>query len=64
HFHVISKQRKINARFNIETLDYINMKEGIISPKDIKKIQNFFKTHPGPLKLLKDEYSRFMKNLS
>lgn len=63
HFHIVSKQRKINARFNIETLDYINSKIGKISSKDIKKIQNFFKTTPQFLKLLKDEYVRFNENI-
>lgn len=59
HFHVVSKQRKINARFNLETLEYINTKIGTISSKDIKKIQNFFEVMPQSLKFLKEEYARF-----
>lgn len=58
HFHVISKQRKINARFDIKTLDHINNKQGSISSSDIRKIQNFFDTHPGMLEFLKNEYAR------
>jgi hypothetical protein len=58
HFHVISKQRGINARFDIETLNLINMKWGTIQEKDVKKIQNFFKIYPRYLEKLKNEYSR------
>lgn len=58
HFHVISKQRKINARFDIKTLDHINNKQGSISSSDIKKIQNFFDTHPKMLEFLKNEHAR------
>jgi len=58
HFHVISKQRSINARFSLETLELINMKQGAISNTDIKKIQNFFLTHPQDLKKLKSEHGR------
>jgi len=57
HFHVISKQRKINARFDIDTLAHINNKQGSISFGDIKKIQNFFKTHPRQLEFLKNEHA-------
>lgn len=59
HFHVTSKQRKINARFDIKTLELINTKNGEIQPKDIKKIQIFFKTNPEYLEKLKNEHSRF-----
>lgn len=59
HFHVISKQRKINARFDIKTLELINRKNGEIRPKDIRKIQDFFKTNPEYLEELKSEHGRF-----
>jgi len=59
HFHVISKQRKINARFDIKTLELINSKNGEIQPKDIKKIQNYFKMNPEYLEKLKNEHIRF-----
>jgi len=58
HFHVISKQRKIDARFDIKTLDLINTKLGSIQEKDIKKIQNFFKTFPNYLEKLRNEHAR------
>lgn len=58
HFHVISKQRKIDARFDIETLDLINTKSGNIQTNDIRKIQNFFKTSPTYLEKLKTEHTR------
>lgn len=58
HFHVISKQRGINARFNIETIELISIKEGKIKNDDIKKIQNFFKTHPFFLEKLNNEIKR------
>ncbi|MDD3861802.1 MAG: DUF4160 domain-containing protein [Candidatus Gracilibacteria bacterium] len=58
HFHVISKQRKINARFDIKTLNHVKNKQGSISSNDIKKIQNFFNTHPEMLEFLKNEHTR------
>jgi hypothetical protein len=58
HFHVISKQRNIDARFDIETLNLINTKRGSIKEKDVKKIQNFFNTNPTKLEKLKSEYTR------
>ena len=62
HFHVISKSRNINARFHITTLEYLNDKTGTIKQKDIKKIQNFFITHPDIYDKLKNEYIRFNKS--
>lgn len=61
HFHVISKQRAINARFDLETLEVISMKTGKIKPNDVKKIQDFFKLRPDKLKFLKDEHKRLNK---
>ena len=58
HFHVISKQREINARFDIKTLNLIDIKHGRIKQKDVKKIQNFFKTNPIILEKLKKEHAR------
>lgn len=58
HFHVISKQRKINARFDIQTLSLINMKQGKIKEEDVRKIQDFFKTHPQCLEKLRSEHAR------
>ncbi len=58
HFHVTSKQRNIDARFDIKTLTLINMKQGNIKEKDVKKIQNFFSTNPTILEKLKNEHAR------
>lgn len=58
HFHVISRQRGINARFDIETLNLINTKQSNIQEKDIKKIRNFFTTFPESLEKLRSEYAR------
>lgn len=58
HFHVISRQRGINARFDIRTIELVNMKEGKIKKDDIKKIQDFFKTSSDFLNQLRDEHSR------
>lgn len=58
HFHVLSKQRNMNARFYIETLELYNMKHGEIRPKEVKQIQDFFQTHPEALEKLRDEYAR------
>lgn len=53
HFHVISKQRGMDARFALDTLDFISMKRGKISHKDVKKIRHFFETHPNELSKLR-----------
>jgi hypothetical protein len=58
HFHVISKQRGINSRFDIDTLEPMSTKAGRVRNSDIKKIQNFFKTHPLVLQTLKRECDR------
>jgi hypothetical protein len=58
HFHVLSKQRNMNARFHIETLELINEKSGSIRSKEVKQIQEFFKANPEVLTRLRDEYQR------
>lgn len=58
HFHVRSKQRGINARFDISTLELINTKTGKIKQSDIRKIQNFFEINPKALRRLKNEHMR------
>ena len=58
HFHVISKQRSINARFDLASLELINLKSGKIKQDDIKKIQNFFKLRPDKLEELRQEHRR------
>jgi hypothetical protein len=58
HFHVISKQRNIDARFDAASLDFINNKSGNIKPKDIIKIQSFLKKNPDILNKLRQERVR------
>lgn len=58
HFHIISKQRGINARFDLNTLDFLSVKKGKIREDDIKKIQHFFKFYPAVLEKLKSEHKR------
>jgi Domain of unknown function (DUF4160) len=58
HFHVISKQKNIDARFNLDTLEFLSNKQGNISNNDIKKIQNFFKINPQMFEQLKNEHHR------
>lgn len=58
HFHVTSKQRGIDARFDLNTLDLISMKRGSIKDKDIRKIMDFFETHPEALVKLREEHAR------
>lgn len=58
HFHVISSQRNIDARFSIETLDVLSEKRGRITPDDIKKIQRFYRENPDRYDVLKREYAR------
>lgn len=62
HFHIISKQRNINARFNVHTIKYINTKKGTINSKDVKKIQEFFKENPDVHKKLLAKYNLFREN--
>lgn len=57
HYHVISKQRGINARFDTRTHRLIKMKSGQIGQKDIKKIQSFFHD-PNNAKILAEIVSK------
>jgi hypothetical protein len=58
HFHVVSKQRGINARFDLNTLDFLSIKNGKIKENDIKKIQSFFKFYPDILDKLRKQHKR------
>lgn len=58
HFHVSSKQRGIDARFDLHTLEYLSTKTGNIRPDDIKKIHAFLKQYPEVLTKLRDNYKR------
>ena len=58
HFHVRSTQRNMDARFHIDTLELIDMKYGTITGKEVRQVQEFFKTNPQALSLLRHEYHR------
>lgn len=58
HFHVISRQRNIDARFSIDSLELISTKRGTISTNDKKRIINFFSIYPEKLKKLRNEHTR------
>lgn len=46
HFHVLSKNRKINAKFTIENCELIS---GNMSSKNLKKIEAFYKGMKGKM---------------
>jgi hypothetical protein len=58
HFHVISRQRGIDARLSIETLDVLSEKYGKIKSDDVKKVQGFYRDYPERYEVLKREYDR------
>lgn len=58
HFHVRSRQRNMDARFHIESLEFINEKHGTIRPKEIRQIQDFFEKNPAMYVQLQHEYQR------
>lgn len=58
HFHVISTQRNINARFDLSTLELLSDDAGNITNRDVKKIQSFFKENVKYHDELKHEYLR------
>ncbi|MDR3547751.1 MAG: hypothetical protein P4M11_05715 [Candidatus Pacebacteria bacterium] len=58
HFHLTSKQRNIDARFSIYTIEFIDTKRGSIRPGDVKKIQDFFRRNPKELQKLQAEHAR------
>jgi hypothetical protein len=58
HFHVRSKQRNLDARFHVYTLELINEKHGKIKPKEVRQIQDFFKSNSKMHTLLKSEHER------
>jgi len=58
HFHVRSKERDLNARFNLETFEYISTKNWKITDKQKRQIKNFLETNPKIVEKLKTEYFR------
>lgn len=61
HFHVLSKQRGINARFSVDSLEYLDTKNGTISSSDKKLVKNFFKTNPDALEQLKERSKKSLE---
>ena len=59
HFHVLSKQRGIDVRFSLDTIE--PLKGSIISPNDVKKIKEFFRLRPDILKRLNSEHARMQE---
>jgi hypothetical protein len=58
HFHVESKQRNMNARFYLDSLELYNMKHGEIRTREIKQIQEFFQANTDALEKLRSEHER------
>ncbi len=58
HFHVRSKGRSINARFDLQTLELLPREEGKVNSKDMKKIRSFFEANPQIYEKLKEEHKR------
>lgn len=58
HFHVVSKERDLNARFDLKTFEYISTKYGKITTKQKKQIKSFLKNNPIVVKKLNLEYKR------
>jgi hypothetical protein len=56
HFHVISKQRNIDARFDLNSLEFLSNKSGVIRKKDIKIIKKFFQQNYRELSNLREKY--------
>ena len=63
HFHVISIQRGFNARFCLETQEFISNKFGDISGNEKRAIKKFFQTEPNQIKKLKATYKKFYPDL-
>lgn len=61
HFHVIPKQRGIDARFSLDTLEPISVKRGLLSSRDAKRIKNFFETRPDQLTKLRRDHARMQQ---
>lgn len=58
HFHVISKQRNIDARFKLDDCEFISDKGGQISAGDIKKIKSFYSQYPERFETLKNAHAQ------
>jgi len=54
----VSKERDLNARFDLKTFEYISTKYGKITTKQKKQIKSFLKNNPIVVKKLNLEYKR------
>jgi hypothetical protein len=61
HFHVLSKQRDIDVRFDLNTILPIKASDTPITGRDIKKIKNFFESFPDKLQRLRDKHARMQR---
>lgn len=61
HFHTTSKQRNIDTRFNIETLQHLSNKKCSLGNNGLKKITDFCETNPFAPKLLREEHNSSMR---
>jgi len=55
HFHVVSVQRRINAKFSLETLEPMT---ALIATRDAKRVKHFFQQNPIALRKLREEHAR------
>jgi hypothetical protein len=53
HFHVVSKQRGINVRFDLASLEVISSKQGKLRSKEAELIRQFLKSNPTVLSNLR-----------
>lgn len=58
HFHILSTQRNMNARVLVETLELHNMAHGDIKPRDLRKVQSYFRNNGEEWDRLKREHTR------
>jgi hypothetical protein len=58
HFHVISKQHNLNARFDLNTYEFISTKHWKITNKLKKQVKQFLLDNPKVVEKLKSEYNR------
>jgi hypothetical protein len=58
HFHVHSESRNIDARFHVETLEFLSANYWRLAPKEVKQVQDFFRKNPAAHAALKAEYDR------
>ncbi|MBR7835756.1 DUF4160 domain-containing protein [Actinospica durhamensis] len=58
HFHVHSDSRNVDARFHLETLEFLSANYGRLAPKEVRQVQDFFSRNPAAHAALKAEHER------